>query len=113
MGTVWGLGRGKGYVTITAAEDEDEDGLQAEEVEEIPGEGGYPSHIEVARRNAGLEHRFEADGERKWKFHYQRLDHRLFCLFQSMLSIKRQNWRQIKLPGPTSSTRRKMSMTAE
>lgn len=53
-------GRGGGN-TVFIPEDEDEDGLEAEEVEEIPGEGGDPADVEVAGHDAGLEHGFEAE----------------------------------------------------
>ena len=67
----WGLGLvigllggkgGRGRFTVFIPEDEDEDGLEAEEVEEIPGEGGDPADVEVAGHDAGLEHGFEAEG---------------------------------------------------
>lgn len=59
-GGIWWEGRGR--FTVFIPEDEDEDGLEAEEVEEIPGEGGDPADVEVAGHDAGLEHGFEAEG---------------------------------------------------
>lgn len=47
---------------VFVAEEEDEDGLEAEEVEEVPGEAGDPADVEVAGGDAGLEHGFEAEG---------------------------------------------------
>ena len=43
-------------LTVVVAEDEDEDGLQTEEVEEIPGQTRHPADVEVAGHHAGLEH---------------------------------------------------------
>ena len=59
----WG---GEGGVTVIVSENEDEDGLQPEEIEEVPGERGDPSDVEVAGCDAGLEHGFEADCEWEW-----------------------------------------------
>ena len=58
----WRRGRREGRITVFIPEDKDEDGLEAEEVEEIPGEGGDPADVEVAGHDAGLEHGFEAEG---------------------------------------------------
>ena len=64
-----GAEKGKEGLTVFVSKNKDEYGLQSEEVEEIPGQGGYPPNVEVACCNAGLEHRFEAEGEWEGELH--------------------------------------------
>ena len=42
--------------TIVIAEDEYKDGLQPEEVKEVPGQAGNPSHVQIPSGNARLQH---------------------------------------------------------
>ena len=61
---------GKGIeLTVVIAENEDENGLEAEEVEDVPRETGHPSHVQIPRHDSRLQHRFEADSEGKGKLH--------------------------------------------
>ena len=52
-------------LTIVIAEDKNEDRLEPEEVEEVPGKGRHPPDVKIARRHAGLKHGLESNGKGK------------------------------------------------
>jgi hypothetical protein len=56
-------------LTIVAAKDEVVDWLQTKEGKEIPGQTGYPSYVQVASSDAGLEHRLELRCQWEGQFH--------------------------------------------
>lgn len=58
-----------GTHTIVAAKDKVVDWLQTEQSEEIPGQAGNPSHIQITRPYTRLEHRFELRSQRERQFH--------------------------------------------
>jgi len=54
--------------TVVWSEDEFEEAIETEEVEEVPGEGGYPSDVHLRGFNSSLEHGFESKSHREWQF---------------------------------------------
>ena len=55
---------------VVAAEEVDEDGLQAEEADEVQRDGGHPAGVEVACCYACLQHLFELWGDGEGEFHW-------------------------------------------
>lgn len=60
-----------GTLTIVTAKDEVVNWLQTKESEEVPGQTGHPSHIQVASPHTRLKHGLELRSQWKGKFHYQ------------------------------------------
>ena len=58
---------GENRRTVFPTEDEPVEPVQAEEVEEVPGERGHPADVHVRCLDPALEHALEAERERKWE----------------------------------------------
>lgn len=54
---------GSGSRTVLLAEDEAVDRVETEEAEEVPGDGGDPADVQIARLDSALEHALEAKSE--------------------------------------------------
>ena len=62
------MGKEKGERTVVAAEDEPVQPVQAEEVEEVPGERGDPADVHVGSLDAALQHALEPESEGERQF---------------------------------------------
>lgn len=57
-------------LTVVTTQDKPKNGLEAEQVQEVPRQTGDPSDIKITSHDTGLKHGFESDGQGEWEFHY-------------------------------------------
>lgn len=57
-------------LTVVTTQDKPKNGLEAEQVQEVPRQTGDPSDIKITGHDTRLKHGFESDRQGEREFHY-------------------------------------------